>query len=152
MERGTLDKRVFTGSRTEIGLLYQEFNNMAEKIQQNDEFQKRFNDELEKKVRERTLELEQANEQLRKTQSALIRTEKIAAVGQIAAGVAHEIKNPLNSLSINAQLLQREVSDKFGPDSLFFESASLIKSEIIRINNILEEFVRFAKFPEPSAG
>ncbi|RJR14499.1 MAG: HAMP domain-containing protein, partial [Nitrospiraceae bacterium] len=146
---GKLDKRVDTDSRTEIGQLYNSFNRMAEKLQGNDEFLRKFNEELEKKVRERTIELQNANEELQKTQKALIRTEKIAAVGQIAAGVTHEIKNPLNSLSINAQMLIRELTTKFGPDSSAHESAMLIKSEINRINNILEEFVKFAKFPEP---
>ena len=146
---GTLDKRVHIKSETEIGQLYQSFNEMAEKLQENDEILRKFNEELERKVRERTLELQQANEQLERTQIALIRTEKIAAVGQIAAGVTHEIKNPLNSLSINAQMLSRELAEKFGSESPSYESASLIRYEINRINNILEEFVKFAKFPEP---
>lgn len=146
---GTLDKRVYTDSKTEIGQLYQSFNRMAAKLQENDEVLRKFNEELERKVKERTLELEQANEQLQTTQMALIRTEKIAAVGQIAAGVTHEIKNPLNSLSINAQMLMKELADKFGTGSNSYESASLIKYEINRINNILEEFVKFAKFPQP---
>jgi signal transduction histidine kinase len=146
---GTLDKRVYSDSQTEIGQLYQSFNTMASKLQENDEVLRKFNEELERKVKERTIELEQANELLQKTQMALIRTEKIAAVGQIAAGVTHEIKNPLNSLSINAQMLMKELADKFGIESDSYESASLIKYEINRINNILEEFVKFAKFPEP---
>lgn len=146
---GSLEKRVFTDSQTEIGQLYQSFNKMASKLQENDDFLRGFNVELERKVRERTTELQKANEQLQKTQNALIRTEKIAAIGQIAAGVAHEIKNPLNSLSINTQMLLRELTAKFGSDSSAYESASLIRYEINRINNILEEFVKYAKFPEP---
>ena len=146
---GTLDKRVRTDSQTEIGQLYDSFNRMAAKLQENDEELRKFNEELERKVKERTLELEQTNDQLQKTQLALIRTEKIAAVGQIAAGVTHEIKNPLNSLSINAQVLMKELADKFGMESNSYESASLIKYEINRINNILEEFIKFAKFPKP---
>lgn len=141
---------MYTHSKTEIGLLYQSFNKMAEKLEEHNKLLRSFNEELEKKVRERTEALQATNEQLRKTQNALIRTEKIAAIGQIAAGVAHEVKNPLNSLSINIQLLLREVLDKFGADSPFYESASIIKSELNRINNIVEEFVKFAKFPEPN--
>ncbi|MBI4681429.1 MAG: HAMP domain-containing protein, partial [Nitrospirae bacterium] len=147
---GMFGKRVHTHSKTEIGLLYQSFNKMAEKLEEHNKLLKSFNEELEKKVMERTEALQATNEQLRKTQNALIRTEKIAAIGQIAAGVAHEVKNPLNSLSINIQLLLREVLDKFGSDSPFYESASIIKSELNRINNIVEEFVKFAKFPEPN--
>jgi len=122
---------------------------MAENLQENDEILRKFNENLEKKVEERTLELQKTNEQLRNTQNALIRTEKIAAVGQIAAGVTHEIKNPLNSLSINTQMLMRELSDKLGSESSVHETATHIRYEINRINNILEEFVKFAKFPEP---
>lgn len=146
---GTLDKRVHIDSETEVGQLYRSFNDMAEKLQENDGILRKFNEELEKKVRERTRELQFINEQLKKTQMDLIRTEKIAAIGQIAAGVTHEIKNPLNSLSINAQMLLKELADKFGSDSSLYEAASLIRHEIGRINNILEEFVKFAKFPEP---
>ncbi len=146
---GTYDKRVHTDSKTEIGLLYESFNKMAEKLQENDEFLRKFNEELEEKVMERTIELQETNKQLRKTRDALIRTEKIAAVGQIAAGVTHEIKNPLNSLSINTQMLMKKFSDDSVANSSAYESASHIKFEINRINNILEEFVKFAKFPEP---
>jgi signal transduction histidine kinase len=146
---GTLDKRVYTDSETEIGQLYQSFNEMAAKLQENDELLRKFNEELEKKVKERTVELQNINEQFQRTHNALIRSERIAAVGQIAAGVTHEIKNPLNSLSINTQMLLRELADNFGNDSSTYDTATLIKSEINRINNILEEFVKFAKFPEP---
>lgn len=147
---GTFDKRVRTDSKTEIGLLYQSFNKMADKIQEHHEFLRRFNEELERKVKERTHELEDANEQLRKAQDALIRTEKIAAVGQVATGVTHEIKTPLNSLSINIQMLMKEVKDKCGPDACkFYEVANIIQYEVKRINDILDSFVGFAKFPEP---
>ncbi len=146
---GKLDKRVSSDSQSEIGQLYQSFNRMAEKIQENDGILRKFNEELEGKVTERTAELQKANEQLRNTQNALIRTEKIAAVGQIAAAVTHEIKNPLNALSINAQMLSRDLTDNLGADSSVHESANLMRYEINRINNILEEFVKFAKFPEP---
>lgn len=146
---GKLEKHVYTDSKTEVGQLYQSFNRMVAKLQENDEVLRKFNEELERKVKERTVELEQANEKLQKTQLALIRSEKIAAVGQIAAGVTHEIKNPLNSLSINAQMLMKELADKFGTESNSYESASLIKYEINRINNILVEFVKYAKLPEP---
>jgi nitrogen fixation/metabolism regulation signal transduction histidine kinase len=146
---GKLDIRVNTDSESEIGQLYHSFNQMADKLQENDEILRKFNEALERKVRERTSELQLANDKLQKTQIALIRTEKIAAVGQIAAGVTHEVKNPLNSLSISTQMLMKELADKFGRDSSSYESASLIKHEINRINNIMEEFVKFAKFPEP---
>jgi nitrogen fixation/metabolism regulation signal transduction histidine kinase len=79
----------------------------------------------------------------------LISSKKLSAWVEMARQIAHEIKNPLNSLSINTQMLMKKFSEKDGTDSSTYESASLIKFEINRINNILEEFVKFAKFPEP---
>lgn len=147
--KGTFDKRVYTDSQTEIGMLYQSFNKMADRLQEHDKLLRKFNDELESKVNERTIELKMTNEELRSAQEALIRTEKVAAIGQIAAGVTHEIKNPLNSLSINIQMLMRELHEKFGPDSSAYESASLVSYEVRRINNILDEFIKYTRFPEP---
>lgn len=147
---GMFGKRVHTNSKTEIGLLYQSFNKMAEKIQEHHELLRKFNEEMEKKVRERTIELQEANEQLQRTQSALIRAEKIATTGEIATAVTHEIKTPLNSLAINIQMLLRDIKDKCGTDECrFYELANLIQYEVKRINNILDNFVGFAKFPEP---
>jgi signal transduction histidine kinase len=147
---GRFDKRVYTDSKTEIGLLYQSFNKMADKIQEHNKFLRKFNEELERKVKERTHELQEANEQLRRAQNALIRAEKIAAVGQIATVVTHEIKTPLNSLSINIQMLLREIKDKWGTEECkFYEVANLIQCEVRRINNILDSFIGFARFPKP---
>lgn len=147
---GNLGKRVHTASQTEIGLLYQSFNKMAEKIQDHNAFLKKFNEELERKVQERTLELQETNEQLQRTQDALIRAEKIAAIGELATGVAHEIRNPLNSLSINMQGLVRDIQNKCGAEECrFHDIVNIIQYELKRTNNILDNFVNFAKFPEP---
>ncbi len=146
---GDLTISVSTNSKTEIGSLYNSFNMMTEKLHSNEQRLEDFNRKLENKVKERTIELQETNEALHKTQATLVRTEKAAAIGQIAAGVTHEIKNPLNSLSINTQMLMRDLSAKYGAESSEYESASHIRFEVNRINNILEEFVKYAKFPEP---
>ncbi|MBI4687622.1 MAG: HAMP domain-containing protein [Nitrospirae bacterium] len=147
---GDFSKRVHTGSRTEIGMLYKSFNEMAEKLQEHSDFLKKFNEELERKVKERTFELQEANEQLQRTQDALITAEKIAAIGEIATGVAHEIRNPLNSLSVNIQGLLRDIKGTCGEDKCrFYEITNLIQYELKRANDILDNFVSFAKFPEP---
>ncbi len=146
---GDLNISVSTRSRTEIGSLYRSFNQMTEKLHMNEKRLENFNRQLENKVRERTEALQMSNEELNKTQATLVRTEKAAAIGQIAAGVTHEIKNPLNSLSINTQILMRDLLKKHGDKSPDYESAAHIRYEVNRINNILEEFVKYAKFPEP---
>ena len=61
---------------------------------------------LEQKVAERTVELEQALEQVKESQSQLIQSEKMAALGRLVAGVAHEINNPLNFIYANLNYME----------------------------------------------
>jgi len=148
--KGAFDKRLSINSETEIGLLYQAFNDMAGRIEEHNQLLEEFNKELEKKVKEKTQKLVTLNEELTRTRDSLIKAERIAAIGEIATGVTHEIRNPLNSLYINAQMLLKEIQTKCGSDECrFIELVSLVKYEISRINSILNEFVKFAKLPEP---
>jgi len=73
---------------------------------------------LEKKVKERTEELENANDtlnstlnHLKSTQSQLVDAEKMAALGQLTAGIAHEINNPINFVTSNVKPLQLDIED-----------------------------------------
>lgn len=76
------------------------------------------NFELEKKVQERTLELQQSTDALEKTlsdlkdaQSQLVESEKMAGLGQLTAGIAHEINNPINFVTANIKPLQLDIDD-----------------------------------------
>ncbi len=73
-------------------------------------------------------------------------SKRLAYVGQLAAGVAHEIRNPLNSMSINMQLLKRSVKHFSAqlPDNIS-KTFKIISSEILRLDNIVNEFLSFAK-------
>jgi signal transduction histidine kinase len=150
---GDLTVRVSTDSETEIGALYEAFNTMTGRLEEYEREHNEFSSSLESQVAERTSELSAANESLRRTQSELVRMEKIAALGQIAASVNHEIKTPLNSLYLNLQLLTRKInklecSDEKGRTGLLGVT-TVIDSEIIRISEILEEFVQYARFAPP---
>jgi two-component system sensor histidine kinase HydH len=75
------------------------------------------------------------------------RTEQLTAMGKLASGVAHEVRNPLNAISMTAQRLDREFSPKENEDK-YRELTQIIKSESIRMNRIIEEFLKFAKPPK----
>lgn len=100
---GDLSARVVVATGDEIGELAARFNVMAERIQEAQET-------LERRVDERTTELKRSLSDLRAAQDRLVQTEKLASLGQLTAGIAHEIKNPLNFVnnfaSVSRELLE----------------------------------------------
>lgn len=74
----------------------------------------------------------------------LERKEKLSAMGELAGGVAHEIRNPLNSIGIIAQRLQREFEVKEKKEE-FNSFIQTIRLEIARVNNIIKQFLDYAK-------
>jgi signal transduction histidine kinase len=76
----------------------------------------------------------------------LDKAERLSALGQLAAGVAHEIRNPLNAVSMASQRLKRDFVPEDEGKSREFESlAGVIRDEIRRLNGIIEEFLTFSK-------
>lgn len=95
--QGDLTQRIAVASADEIGTLALRFNEMATRIQE-------AHETLEAKVADRTRELAQSLEELSAAQDRLVQTEKLASLGQLTAGIAHEIKNPLNFVNNFAEL------------------------------------------------
>lgn len=76
----------------------------------------------------------------------LDKAERLSALGQLAAGVAHEIRNPLNAVSMASQRLKREFQPADETRAKEFQSlAGVIRDEIRRLNGIIEEFLTFSK-------
>lgn len=80
-------------------------------------------------------------------QQNMARSERLATIGKMAAKVAHEIRNPLSSISLNAEILQDELkSDRFNID----EAQSLLSSimrEVDRLANLTNEYLQFSRMP-----
>lgn len=112
--RGDLLARARVRRDDELGEIASGFNRLmdelSERERERDELLQQirgFNDELKREVEEATRDLRSANEMLFQTQQRLARTERLAAVGQVAASLAHEIGTPLNAISGHMQLLAR---------------------------------------------
>ncbi|MBS3917819.1 MAG: GAF domain-containing protein [Deltaproteobacteria bacterium] len=98
---------------------------------------KNFSRQMEEKIQKTTADL-------RKTEAQLIRSEKLAALGQLAAGIAHEIRNPLTSINI----LIHSLRERLPSENSQQEDLKVIEEEIHRMNEIVDQFLRFAK-PAP---
>ncbi|MCX6564748.1 MAG: cache domain-containing protein [Candidatus Aminicenantes bacterium] len=132
--KGDLNHRVEIGSHDETGQLAAAFNRMTESLAQANENLAQWGRMLEKRVEERTREL-------RETQDALVQSQKLASLGKMAAGVAHEINNPLTSITINAHLL---LEDR-GPDDADRDALTLIAEETGRCAQIVKGLLEFAR-------
>jgi two-component system sensor histidine kinase AtoS len=93
-----------------------------------------FSQQMEEKIQKTTADL-------RKAEAQLIRSEKLAALGQLAAGIAHEIRNPLTSINI----LIHSIAESFPSETAHREDLKVVEEEIHRINEIIDQFLRFAK-------
>ena len=96
-------------SQDEVGLLIEAFNEMLTQIQERDTALQEARDSLEERVKERTEELEEVNQQLKQNQAQLVQSEKMAGLGLLAAGVAHEINNPVGYVMSNLGILTEYV-------------------------------------------
>jgi len=106
----------------EVGLLIQKF------------------DLMEDQLAERAAEIDRKNNEL-------IHVKKLAAIGTLAAGVAHELNNPLNNIQLSAQVLEKQAGA--GGSPLVHEAVSDILGETARVKRIVSELLDFARGREP---
>ena len=109
-------KTVDIDSKDEVGSLAHAFNLMitnlhktTDKLKKSEKELKLHRDNLKEMVNERTAELEQAYEKLKNTQATIVHQEKMASIGQLAAGVAHEINNPTGFVRSNLSTLDKYI-------------------------------------------
>lgn len=128
------------GGSNEIAELISSFNKMLQNIQFTHEDNvklleqtKRFNEVLEEKI-------EEATRDIKEMQNELIKSERLATIGEIAAKIAHEIKNPLSGISIALELMKAKT-----PDDDQRKKVSEILSEVARLDRIIKDMLQIAK-------
>ena len=153
---GDLSKRAEVKSKDEIGELATSFNQMTDEIQRrNEELQtvneelRSTNEELEtsnEELQSTTEELETSNEELRTTQEELIQKEKLAAVGQLAAGVGHELRNPLGVIKNAAYYIKSKLPD----DPKLQKHIAIMEKEITNSDKIISDLLGFSRTRPPT--
>jgi signal transduction histidine kinase len=87
-----------------------------------------------------------AYRELNEAQAQIIQNEKMAVVGTFASGLAHEVRNPLNSIALQLSILKRRVAPL--PEGLageIKELASVIREEVARLDNLVGDFLQFSR-------
>ena len=130
---GHYEQEVEVTSRDELGVLAERINAMSAAIRQRDE------------------DLRRRAEAELKQQDRLARAERLAWVGQMLAQITHEVRNPLNAMSLNAELLAedlQELPEERRQEAL--EMLGTVRSEIERLEKITEHYLALARRPAPT--
>jgi signal transduction histidine kinase len=96
-----------------------------------------------KHTEEAARQLTESNKNLRLTQASLRRSERLAALGQLTAGLAHELRNPLGTIKASAEMLMKDSTQR--RPEVMSEMAGYIGSEVDRMNALISSFLDFAR-------
>ncbi len=130
ISEGDFSQTIEVKSFNEIGQLIDSFNRMIVRLKENQENLERYIESLET-----------TNDKLKQAQEELLRTEKLASIGRFAAGVAHEVGNPLGAILGYTSILQKDGTDANEAKDYL----KRIEKEIERINRIVRELLDFAR-------
>lgn len=131
----------------EISQVAGHLDTLLDQVQERDRQLRDWAERLERKVAERTRDLQEANRQLELTTEQLVMSEKLAAVGEITASVAHEINNPVAVIQGNLEVARAMLAEE--ADKVHTEF-SLIDDQVYRISAIVSKLLQFAKPEEYS--
>jgi two-component system NtrC family sensor kinase len=144
---GDLDYKISIESHDELGNLARSFNHMTAELQRANAEINDWTKTLADKVDKKTAELQQAHEHV-------LRVEKLASIGKLAAIVAHEINNPLAGILVYARLLLKRLSRNGDPSPDAAETRTnleTIAAESARCGEIVKGLLQFARQSKPNA-
>jgi two-component system, NtrC family, sensor kinase len=138
LARGEWDALLGNGRKDELGELSHAFNELTIKLKAAKEELEEWGRNLEVKVEERTREIKEI-------QAQLVRSEKLASVGELAAGIAHEINNPLTGILVFSSLLRNNPR----LDPLLLKDVDIVVQETGRCARIVKGLLDFARETTP---
>jgi len=135
-------------ARDELGALAGHLDQLLDVIDDKTEALQRWGEELDHKVAERTQELEASNASLQLAQQQLVKSEKLAAIGQLTASIAHEINNPIAVMQGNLDLMRETLGDASAPVR---SELKLLDEQVERMRIIVTQLLQYAR-PTEYAG
>ena len=144
MAKGDYAEGVAHGTQDEIGELFQAIEFLRVSFLKQKEALEELNRSLDAKVDERTAALSSALAELKTAQEALVRTERLASIGGLAGGVAHEINNPTGVILTRAGFLLRIAKDEKLSDDVV-EDLQAIHKQAERIARITSSLLSFSR-------
>ena len=135
---GDLSQEVALSSRDEMGYVATSINQMVRKL-------KNAREDLQQCVTRSEHEVEQRTKELKEAQDQILRSERLAALGRLAAGVAHEMNNPLSGILLLTQSLLKRCKD----DPSVREDLEIVEHAIIRCSRIVRSLLDFARETKP---
>ncbi|MFN7712721.1 MAG: cache domain-containing protein [Curvibacter sp.] len=149
VEEGDTGARVGpVAARDEIGALARHLDELLDVIDDKARALQRWAEELDAKVIERTTELARSNASLLQAQQQLVKSEKLAAIGQLTASVAHEINNPIAVIQGNLDLMR----ETLGPRATDVQGElDLLDQQVERMRLIITQLLQYAR-PTEYAG
>lgn len=143
IKAGHLDARIGpVASHDEIGAVAAHLDTLLNQVQERDRALRAWNEELNARVEARTAELREANAKLETTYQQLVMSEKLASIGEITAGVAHEINNPAAVIQGNLDVIRETLGPMTAP---ILTELDLIDRQVGRIGTIVGKLLKFAR-------
>ncbi|MGX9356144.1 sensor histidine kinase [Roseobacteraceae bacterium S113] len=143
VRRGDLSARnAHEGRRDDLGQVADHLDDLLDQVQESDLRLRAWADELNASVESRTAELREANVKLEETYRQLVMSEKLASIGEITAGVAHEINNPVAVIQGNMDVVRATLGDETGPIETELD---LVDNQVTRIRAIVGKLLQFAR-------
>mgnify|MGYP001792101428 CR=1 FL=1 len=140
---GDLEQTVKTSPIQEVNTLSHSFNHMAGQLRDSFAALEESKQGLEIRVEERTAELQNTLEELKRSQAQMVQSEKMSSLGQLVAGVAHEINNPVNFIHGNLQHIQEYTKDLLGFVHLYEQQYPQPSAKISQVGEEIEiEFLQ----------